>query len=80
MPRTALLALVVALCGCAADCTSPDWQARGHQDGYGGHPPQDLVLARQCGRLGVQISQADYLKGWEVGHDEHVRLKTMNCD
>jgi hypothetical protein len=32
---------------------------------------------RHCG---PRVSQADYQKGYEVGYDEHVRLKTMNCD
>ncbi|HEV3009011.1 MAG TPA: hypothetical protein VGX52_08265 [Burkholderiales bacterium] len=68
--------LLLVLCGCAVDCTNSNWQERGYRDGYGGHPPQDMVLARQC----VDISQADYLKGWVAGNDEHVRLKTMNCD
>ena len=76
MTRFAAL-LVLALCGCAVDCTTSDWQARGYGDGYGGHPPQDLHLLRYCG---TQVSQADYLKGYAVGHDEHIRLKTMSCD
>jgi hypothetical protein len=69
--------LVLTLCGCAVDCASSDWQARGYRDGYDGHPPQDLRLVRHCG---PRVSQADYQKGYEVGYDEHVRLKTMNCD
>ena len=72
--------LLLALCGCAVDCTNSNWQERGYRDGYDGHPPQDMVLARRCAQLSVQVSQADYLKGWEIGHDEHIRLKTMNCD
>jgi hypothetical protein len=79
MRRAAPIVLLV-LCGCAADCTNPNWQERGYRDGYEGHPPQDMVLARQCGQRGVQVVRADYLKGWDVGHDEHLRLKTMNCD
>jgi hypothetical protein len=75
--RRAAFLLVAALSGCAVDCTSSDWQARGYADGYGGHPPQDLRLLRACG---AQVSQADYLKGYDAGYDEHVRLKTMNCD
>ncbi len=73
MPRAALLLLALALGGCA-DCTGLDWQARGYRDGFGGHPPQDMLLARQCG---AQVLQDEYLKGWAVGHDEHERLKTM---
>ena len=50
------VALVALLCGCAAfsfteaECRSMNWQQRGYADGYGGHPPQDLRLARECGR------------------------------
>lgn len=77
MPRLALLLL---LSGCAVDCTNLDWQGRGYRDGYDGHPPQDLRLVQQCAARGVQVSQADYLKGYALGHDEHERLKTMNCD
>lgn len=69
--------LFLILGGCAVDCTTSDWQARGYGDGYGGHPPQDLRLLRYCG---TQVSQADYLKGYALGQDEHIRLKTMNCD
>jgi hypothetical protein len=25
-------------------------------------------------------AQADYFKGWAIGHDEHARLKSMKCD
>jgi hypothetical protein len=75
--RRAAIGLLLALGGCAVDCATSDWQARGYRDGYDGHPPQDLVLVRHCG---AQVAQADYLKGYEVGHDEHLRLKTMNCD
>ena len=74
------LALLGLLSGCAINCTDPDWQGRGYRDGYDGHPPQDLRLVQHCAARGVQVSQADYLKGYAVGHDEHMRLKTMNCD
>lgn len=74
------------LAGCAAfdfseaECRAINWSERGERDGFGGHPPQDLRLARQCGRHGVTIAQADYERGWAIGHDEHVRLKSMKCD
>jgi hypothetical protein len=28
----------------------------------------------------VTVAEADYLKGWAIGHDEHERLKSMKCD
>jgi hypothetical protein len=76
--------LCLLLAGCSAlevsepDCRSADWYQRGARDGYGGHPMQDLRLARQCERYGIAVARAEYAKGWAVGHDEHERLKTMN--
>ena len=78
--RAAFVLGAFALGGCAVDCANANWQQRGYSDGYGGHPPQDLRLASQCARAGVQVSQADYFRGYEAGYDEHLRLKTMNCD
>jgi hypothetical protein len=78
--------LVCLLSGCAAwdlseaDCRGMDWAERGERDGYGGHPPQDLTLASRCARHGVAIAHSEYLEAWARGHDEHMRLKTMNCD
>jgi hypothetical protein len=72
--------LLLALSGCAmislgeADCRGVNWERRGYADGFGGHPPQDLRLARECGRLGIQISESEYLKGWRDGYDEWYRL------
>jgi hypothetical protein len=77
--RFALL-LLPLLSGCAvwpigeAECRVASWQQRGYADGYGGHPPQDLRLARECGRRGIQISQSQYLEGWRAGYDEWYRL------
>jgi hypothetical protein len=34
-----------------AECTVASWQQRGYADGYGGHPPQYLRLARHDGRF-----------------------------
>lgn len=80
-PRAAApLLLLVALGGCAlwpigeAECRSMNWQQRGYADGFGGHPPQDLRLARECGRFGVRVPEAEYLAGWRAGYDEWYRL------
>lgn len=78
--------LVVLLSGCTAftltqaECRGTNWQQRGERDGFSGHPPQDLRYAQQCAPHGVVIAQADYLKGWSVGNDEHVRLRSLRCD
>jgi hypothetical protein len=80
MPKAASLLLLVSLWGCAAwplseaDCRGVSWQQRGYADGYGGHPPQDLRLARECSRFGIQVSEAQYLEGWRAGYDEWYRL------
>jgi Protein of unknown function (DUF2799) len=74
MMRAALVFVALALGGCAVDCANRDWQSRGYADGFGGHPPQDLRLARECGRLGVAVSSPDYLKGWRDGYDEWYRM------
>jgi hypothetical protein len=71
---------VLLLSGCAlwpleeADCKGVNWQQRGYADGLAGHPRQDLRLQRECARFGVQVSEADYLKGWSDGYDEWYRL------
>lgn len=74
MSRAILFLLVVGLYGCASDCSNQDWRARGYADGFGGHPPQDLRLARDCARVGVQVSESRYLEGWREGYDEWYRL------
>jgi hypothetical protein len=74
------LILLFALSGCAvwplgeADCKGVNWQQRGYADGYGGHPPQYLRLARECTRFGVEVPEAEYFKGWHAGYDEWYRL------
>jgi len=74
------VALLVLLSGCAlwplteADCRVASWQQRGYDDGYFGHLPQDMRLAQECSRYGVQVAQAEYLAGWRDGYDEFDRL------
>jgi hypothetical protein len=74
------IALCVLLAGCAAfdlseaDCRGANWHERGERDGFGGHPPQIVRLTQQCARHGVTVAEADYLKGWALGHDEWDRL------
>jgi len=74
------LLLLALLAGCAvwplgeADCRNVNWYQRGYDDGYFGHTPQDLRLVRECSRVGIQVAEAEYLKGWELGHDEWDRL------
>ena len=78
--RIPALILLSLLGGCAlwpmeeADCRGVNWEQRGYADGYGGHPQQYLRLAQECPRFGVQVSEADYFKGWDAGYDEWYRL------
>ena len=80
MRLASALFLLALLCGCAlmplgeADCRGVNWERRGYADGFGGHPPQDLRLVRECGRFGIRISESEYLKGWRAGYDEWYRL------
>jgi hypothetical protein len=74
----ARFSLLLLLSGCAAfslseaDCRGMNWHQRGYDDGYFGHPPQDLRLAKLC--RPVEISDSQYLEGWRAGHDEWDRL------
>lgn len=77
----ALSACCLLVTGCAlfplsdADCRPASWLQRGYDDGYAGHPPQDLRLTEECRRrFGIQVSQNEYLRGWRDGHDEWYRL------
>ena len=72
--RAALLALLLVQ-ACATDCSSGNWRERGYDDGFAGHPPQDLRLERDCPRQGVQFSASEYLTGWRDGHDESDRIR-----
>ena len=75
-----LVLLSLLLAGCALfplqekDCVGVNWEQRGYADGYGGHPPQYLRLARECPRFGVTVPEAEYTRGWNAGHDEWDRL------
>jgi hypothetical protein len=66
--------------GCAlwpiseGECGVASWEQRGYADGFGGHPPQYLRLARECKRFGVEVREAEYLEGWQAGYDEWYRL------
>jgi hypothetical protein len=74
------LIFLAALCSCAAfplteaDCRPASWRQRGYDDGYFGNNPQDMRLMRECGRLGIQVAQSEYLAGWQEGYLEWDRL------
>jgi hypothetical protein len=78
--KTAITLLAGLLSGCAlfplseAECRPASWQQRGYNDGYFGNLPQDLRLAQECERFGIQVPSAEYLAGWRAGYDEWDRL------
>ena len=75
------LALAALIGGCAlfplseADCKPASWRQRGYEDGWRGHPPQDMRLISECReRFGVEVPQEEYLAGWRDGRFEWERL------
>jgi uncharacterized protein DUF2799 len=57
-----------------AECKPPSWQQRGYHDGFSGQFAQDLRLAKECSRFGIQVSEKDYHEGWQAGYWERERL------
>jgi hypothetical protein len=81
--RCSACALVVLISGCAlwplgeADCKGVNWRQRGYDDGFGGAPPQDLRLIKECRqRFGVEVPQEEYLSGYRDGYYEYERLQS----
>ena len=80
MPKTAVGLLALFLGGCAlfplseADCRPASWRQRGYDDGYFGNNPQIMRRAQECGRMGIQVAEAEYLAGWRDGYDVWDRL------
>jgi hypothetical protein len=82
MARFRIGALLLGfLWGCAffplseAECKPESWHERGYDDGFGGHPPQDLRLTKECRRFGVEVSGTDYLAGYGLGRLEWEGLR-----
>jgi len=79
MLRFAFLCMLL-LGGCAlfplseADCRPASWYQRGYDDGFSGTFAQDLRYVPECGRMGIQVAQTEYLEGWRDGHREWDRL------
>ena len=75
-PRQAIILLLVALGGCAVECTNQNWRERGYIDGNGGAFAQDLRIAPACG---AAFSEAEYMEGYRDGYTEY-RGRTMGYD
>ena len=84
MRNSALVALVLALCGCTAmsenECRSADWYQIGYRDAdpYGLRP-QFNVYEHQC-KAWVQASESDYMRGWVDGYREfNTKMSGSEC-
>ena len=84
MRNSALLAVMVALCGCTAmtenECRSADWYQIGYRDAdpYG-MQPQIGIYANQC-KAWVQASESDYMRGWVDGYREfNTKMTGSEC-
>ena len=73
-PGQAVILLLVALGGCAVDCTEQNWRERGYIDGFGGAFAQDLRIGPACG---AAFSEAQYMEGYRDGYAEYDRMRTM---
>ena len=80
-----VLALSTLLAGCAnftpEQCRSANWYSLGEQDALlYGLQPQINHMAYQCQKVGVQVSEKEYMDGWIAGDRERaVRLLGGAC-
>lgn len=70
--RWAVLALSVALSGCATlseeECKTADWGRLGYQDGAAGHPESRLAEhAEACAKIGIRPLADIWRAGWDRG-------------
>ena len=79
-----LLLVAVLLAGCTTlddtACRNANWFELGERDAliYGLRPQVD-VYAHQCSKVGVQISERDYLAGWFQGDRERAWRMGGEC-
>jgi hypothetical protein len=80
-----LLAGCLLLAGCAnftpEQCRTTNWYSLGEQDALlYGLQPQITHMAYQCQKVGVQVSEKEYMDGWIVGDRERaVRMLGGAC-
>jgi hypothetical protein len=67
--RAALLATLLLLAGCAADC-GPDWYEIGARDGRLGAYQAQLYASR----CSVPVDNARYDEGWQAGAAQRPRI------
>jgi hypothetical protein len=76
----ALFVCCALLSGCASftpeHCRTANWYSLGEQDALlYGLQPQITNMAYQCQKVGVQVSEKEYMEGWTYGNRErYLRL------
>jgi hypothetical protein len=76
----ALFVCCALLSGCAnftpEHCRTANWYSLGEQDALlYGLQPQITNMAYQCQKVGVQVSEKEYMEGWTYGNRErYLRL------
>jgi hypothetical protein len=77
-------AALLGLAGCAqfseTQCRAADWGALGQRDGLMGLRPQIEQYAHQCQAANVQVTDAAYMQGWQLGKWEYdSRVHSSDC-
>jgi hypothetical protein len=80
----AAAAALLAAAGCAqfgeTECRAADWQALGQRDALMGLRPQIEQYAFQCSAAKVQVTDAAYMQGWQLGKWEYdSRVHNSDC-
>ena len=74
-PTRLLLAAAALLAGCASfteqECRTANWHHLGEQDARThGLQPQINQIVHHCAKLGVQVPEQDYMRGWYDGNQQ----------
>jgi hypothetical protein len=76
--RLLIAAVTLSAAGCAGmsetECRTANWYAIGEREAliYGLRPQVDQH-AHACSKYGVQMAEAQYIDGWNVGQGERIR-------
>ena len=77
MKQALVMLFCAAVTGCVAmdetACRNANWSELGKRDGLTGLPPRIDQYAYQCSQHNVAAAEKDYMDGWWIGNDEHVR-------
>lgn len=77
-------AALLGLAGCApmteSECRVANWRELGERDALGGLRPQIEHYAHQCRALNVNVTDAAYMEGWQLGKWEYDgRVHRSDC-